>query len=128
MSVAYYERLVQEDLNCGIALTSKRNPGGGTLVATQIGIHTLGIGQAATTATWNPGSVAAGSSTTTTVTVSGATLGDFVLASFSLDLQGLTLAHYVSSSNTVTVVLSNMTASAIDLASGTLKVLVLRSV
>lgn len=127
MSTAYYEKLVQEDLDVGISTATVRNPGGGTLVGTQIGIHSLSVGQLATTATWNPGEVAVGGKVSTTVTVSGAALGDFVLASFSLDLQELTLTASVSATNTVEVVLANNTGSAVDLASGTLKVLVLQS-
>lgn len=74
------------------------------------------------TATYDPPSIAAGSSATTNVGVSGAALGDFVEASFSLDLQGLTLTASVTAANQVTVVLSNNTAGAIDLGSGTLRV------
>jgi hypothetical protein len=69
-----------------------------------------------------------GASTTTTVTVSGAVLGDFVLASFSLSLGGLTMTAYVSATSTVTIVLANLTGAVADLASGTLKVLVLQSI
>ena len=74
--IAYYERLTSEDLECGVSLTTKRNPAGGTLTATQVGIHTLAVGQAATSATWDPASIAAGSYATTTVSVPGATLGE----------------------------------------------------
>lgn len=75
-------------------------------------------------ATWNPPNLASGSSESTTVTVAGASLGQRCTASFSLDLQGLTLSCNVSSANTVTVVLGNLTGGAVDLASGTLKVFV----
>ena len=122
-----YEKIVQEDLNVGVGAVNVTAPGGGTLASTQIGIHSLAVGQVKATATWDPASVAAGSKISTTVTVSGASLGDFVLASFSLDLQELTLTCYVSASNTVEVVLANLTGSAVDLASGTLAVLVLKS-
>lgn len=74
------------------------------------------------TATYDPGSIASAASVTTTVAVSGAALGDFVSASFSLSLQGLTLTAHVSNASTVTVVLFNPTGGAIDLASGTLRV------
>jgi len=127
MSIDYYDRLVQEDVEVGTALTAKRNPAGGTLTATQVGIHTLAVGQAATSATWDPASIAAGSYATTTVSVPGATLGDFALASFSIDISALDLSCYVSAANTVTVVLSNHTAAAVDLNSATLRVLVLKS-
>lgn len=73
-------------------------------------------------ATYNPASVAAGSQTTTTVTVTGAALGNWADASFSLDQGGLAFTAYVSSANTVTVILANNTAGSIDLASGTLRV------
>lgn len=77
--------------------------------------------------TWNPALVAAGAiSATTTVTVAGAALGDFVEPSFSLDLQGLDLRGYVSAANTVTCYLKNDTGAGIDLASGTLTARVLK--
>lgn len=82
-------------------------------------------------ATWDPPSVAAGGSTTTTLTVA-ANLGfGFPLrATFNQTLSGCTLSAYVSanavSSSTVTVVLSNPTAGAVDLASGTLTVTLLQ--
>ena len=75
-----------------------------------------------TTATWDPANLAAGAQTSTTVTLTGAALGDIAAASFSLDLQLMQLTAYVSAANTVTVVLQNGTAGAIDLASGTLRV------
>lgn len=127
MPIAYYELLAQEDLDVGVDTTIKRNPGGGTLAATQVGIHSLAVGQAKATATWNPASVAAGSKVSTTVTVSGAALGDFAIASFSLDIEELTMTANVSAANTVEVVLANLTGAAVDLASGTLSVLVLKS-
>ena len=74
------------------------------------------------TATWDPGSIADGDTATTTISVSGASLGDYTVSSFSLSLSGLNLTSYVSATDTVTVVLSNNTGGAIDLASGTLKV------
>ena len=128
MATAYYEKICQQDIDAGVGTGTKRNPGGGTLTTTQVGVHTFGIGQAATTGTWDPGSVAAGGKVSTTLTVSGAALGDFVLRSFSLDIQELTLTADVSATNTVEVVLANLTGSAVDLASGTLKVLVLQSI
>lgn len=81
----------------------------------------LGVRQRTGTATWDPASVAAGAQVTTTVTVTGAALGDPVAVGFSLDLQGMQLTGYVSATNTVTCVLRNGTAGALDLASGTLR-------
>lgn len=125
--IDYYETLAQEDLDIGTALTTKRNPGGGTLAATQIGIHSFGLGQVATTSAWTPGTVPSGGSVSTTVTVNGAALGDFVLGSFSLSLAGLNISCYVSAANTITAVISNLTGAAVALGAGTLKILVLQS-
>jgi hypothetical protein len=72
--------------------------------------------------TYDPPSLAAGADVTTIVTVSDAALRDFARASFSLDLQGITLTAWVSAADTVSVRFQNGTAGAIDLASGTLRV------
>lgn len=77
------------------------------------------------TATYNPASLADGEGVTTTVTVTGALLGEYVLVSFSLDLQGVTLTAYVSATNTVSVRFQNETGGAVDLASGTLSARIL---
>lgn len=127
MSTAYYERLVAEDIDRGTGLVTKRNPGGGSLVGTQVGLHSFAVGTAQTTATWDPSSIANGGIESTTVTVAGANLGDFAIASFSISLQGMEMTASVSATNTVTVVLSNLTGASIDLASGTLSVLVFKS-
>lgn len=72
-------------------------------------------------ATYDPGNLIDGQGVTTTVTVTGATLGDYAEASFSLDLQGVTLTAWVSAANTVSVRFQNETGGSIDLASGTIK-------
>lgn len=72
-------------------------------------------------ATYNPASLADGAGATTTVTVTGAALGDFAVASFSLDLQGIMVTAYVSAADTVSVRFQNETGGTIDLASGTLR-------
>lgn len=71
-------------------------------------------------AAYNPPNIAASGTTTTTVTVTKAALGQPAWAAFSLDLQGLVLTAYVSAADTVTVVLFNPTALAINLSAGTL--------
>lgn len=126
MATLYFETAKQEDLDVGTDTTTKRAPGGGTIAATQVGIHSLSVGQTGVEATWNPGEVAAGGKVSTTITVPGAALGDFVLRSFSLDVQELSFTADVIAANTVEVVLANLTGSAVDLASGTLRVAVLR--
>lgn len=65
---------------------------------------------------WNPGSIAVGASLTRNTTVTGAALGDLAIVGISLSLAGLTLTAYVSAADTVTTVLSNTTAGAVDLA------------
>lgn len=77
-------------------------------------------------AVYDPGNLVDGAGATTTVTVTGAALGDYVLVSFSLDLQGILLTGYVSSADTVSVRFQNETGGAIDLASGTIKAKVIR--
>jgi len=75
---------------------------------------------------WNPVSIAAGAQTLATTTVLGAELGDFAVASMSIDLLLLQLTAYVSAANVVTVLLANHTAGAIDLGAGTLRVKVIK--
>lgn len=72
--------------------------------------------------TYNPDNLADGAGATTTVSCSGAALGDFAEVSFSNDLQGVVLTAWVSASNTVSVRFQNETGGAVDLASGTLRV------
>ncbi len=75
--------------------------------------------------TYDAPSIAAGASTSTTVTATGAALGDQVTGiSLGVSAGGLVLTGTVSAANTVTVVLQNPTAAAIDLASATLAVTV----
>lgn len=127
MATHYYERLVGEDIDTGTGTVTKRNPGGGSLVGTQVGLHTFAVNGVMSQSTWDPGSVANGGTVTTTVTVTGANLGDFALASFGVSLQGMQLTASVSATNTVQLVLSNLTGASIDLVSSTLSVLVFKS-
>lgn len=127
MSVAYYETLVSEDLNVGTGLATVTHPAGGSLVGTQIGVHTFGLGLAKTPADWSPGTVSQGASTSTTVSVAGASIGDFVLVSISDDTQGCLLTGSVTSSNTVTVLLANLTGASVTFSDVVAYVLVLKS-
>lgn len=63
---------------------------------------------------------------TTTVTVTGAAVGDFALASLSTGTGGLTVTAYVSAANTVTVILFNGSGADVNLASATLRVKVFK--
>lgn len=78
-------------------------------------------------ATYDPPSLADGAGASTTVTVTGAILGDFAMASFSLSTQGILVTANVTAANTVTVRFQNETAGVIDLLSGTLRACVVRS-
>ena len=70
--------------------------------------------------TYDPPSIAAGASASTTVTVTGALLGQQAAAAFSISLGGLYLSASVTAADTVTVTFVNPTARPVDLASGTL--------
>ncbi len=121
------ETLMAEDLELGVGDTFKTHASGGTLSGHQISLSTLsraGAAGEAVTATWDPSDIANGSSVSTTVTVQGAAMNDFVQWSFSLDLQGLTPFAYVSAANTVTIGLANLSGAPVNLSSGTVKVLV----
>lgn len=74
--------------------------------------------------TWDPPNVSINNQQSTTVTVTGAAVGDPVALGFSQDLQGMLLTGYVSAADTVTVILRNGTGGGIDLASGTLRAVV----
>jgi hypothetical protein len=93
----------------------------GTSTVTYSGFYLSG------STTWNPGSLADGAGESTTVTVTGAVLGDFAIASFSNDVQNITLSAYVSSDNTVAVRLQNESGGTLDLASGTVRARVFRA-
>jgi len=78
------------------------------------------------TETIDPESIGANGTATTTVTITGAAMGDIVIVAPGVDLQGMVHSAYVSDADTVTIVLFNPTAGAIDLASSEWKVKVLR--
>lgn len=76
-------------------------------------------------ATYDAASLADGAGATTTVTVTGAALGDFVVGvSHGVDLAGITVTAYVSAANTVSVRFQNESGGAVDLASATLRAVV----
>lgn len=76
-------------------------------------------------ATWDAGSIANGAMEAKEVTVTGAVLGDFAIASLSIDVADLILDAQVTASDTVTCVLANNTGGAVDLASATVYVRVI---
>jgi hypothetical protein len=72
-------------------------------------------------ATFDPANLVDGAGETTTVTVTGAALGDFAEASFSNNLNGISLTAWVSAADTVSVRFQNESGGTLDLASGTLR-------
>lgn len=80
------------------------------------------------TATLNADSLVDGAGDTDTVTVPGVALGDMVLsASLAVDVAGLIVTAYVSAANTVSIRFQNETGGTVDLASATLRMVVVRS-
>lgn len=77
--------------------------------------------------TYDPASTTNGSTWTTTVTVTGAAVGDVVVgvAHSSIIVATWRLDAVVSATNTVTVLATNNTGGTVDLASGTLRAVVL---
>jgi len=73
------------------------------------------------------GSIDDGNEATEDLTVTGAALGDYAVATMSIDVTDLTITASVTASNEATVVLGNFTGGAIDLGSGTLTVKVFKA-
>lgn len=82
------------------------------------------------TKVWNPGNVAFGDSTSTTVNVPGARMGDPVSVGFTDQEPGVLFTGQVSADGVVTCVLSNMAVAggAFNMNEGTLTVIVWRVV
>lgn len=80
--------------------------------------------------TWDPGSLAVGAgSISTGTTITGAALGDTVVASWPSNLQGFTLNGYVSAANTVRAVLFNAAAGGpIDFGSSVIQYRVIKQI
>lgn len=121
-----YQRIVQEDLNVGTGEVWLKAPGGGEILSTQMGLHSVARGQKAYESTWAPGTITTGSKASTTVTVPDAEKGDFVLVSHDKVLtSALRMTGHINAADTVRVVIQNPTSASVTVASGTLSVLVL---
>lgn len=116
-----YEKVVAEDLNTGTGTVSVTMPNGGSDTGNKINLATFAL---TGSASWTPGSIAHDTQVTTTVTVTGAVVGDLALARFSLVLSGLLIHAWVSAADTVTVAITNNTGSTVGLAAGTVRALV----
>lgn len=77
-------------------------------------------------ATYDAASLVDGAGATSTITVTGAALGDLVVVSAGVDLQGITLTAYVSAADTVSFRLQNESGGTLDLASTTFRALVFK--
>jgi len=84
-------------------------------------------GALAASATYDPVNIADGAVTSTTITVPGAVIGDPVIASQDqFASNDVLVSAHVASADTVRVVLMNKTGAPLDLASGTLRVVVFK--
>lgn len=81
-----------------------------------------GVIQISASATYDPPSLAAGATQSTTVTLTGATVGKPVACSFSVALGGTRMWAEVTFANTVTVYHRNDTGATVAVGSGTLTV------
>lgn len=120
-----FERVVTEDLGVGTGTLWLKAPGGGEILSTQVGLHSVARGQKVYTATWAPGAIAAGGKVSTTVTVPDAEIGDFVMVSHDQILTNpLVLSGHINAAGVVRVMIYNPTSSAVTVASGTVAVIV----
>lgn len=77
--------------------------------------------------TLDAGSLVDGAGENDTVTVPGVALGDIVLGiSFGVDMVGVMVHGYVSAANTVILRLQNESGGTVDLASNTVRLVVVR--
>lgn len=123
MRIEPEKRLIKHDKNPDVLKISKG-------VTIESGGLTLGTSGSAVTATYlgsetkDFGSLADAAEVSEDVTVTGAALGDFAIASMGVDIVDLNVTAAVTAANTATVRLENQTGGAVDLASTTLRVLV----
>lgn len=82
----------------------------------------MALAPSVTTVPYNPPSLTNGTQQATTVTLTGAKLGDTINVSFDKPLSGTRMWGEVTSIDTVTVYHRNDTGAAVDIVSGTLKV------
>lgn len=75
--------------------------------------------------TWDIADLAESAEESTTITVTGAALGDFVIVSLDIDVEQGSLTAQVLSANTVECTYINDSVNPSDLASATLRVLVI---
>jgi hypothetical protein len=118
---------VQKPLVINDTLTVASNGDVSTAGKMSHGDLTIGSGTAikkhlSATLGWTPGTVNTGSIRSVTVTVTGAVVGDTVAVGFSQTIGTCQITGAVTSANTVTVVISNLTGSNFTPSSGTVRV------
>lgn len=80
------------------------------------------------TVTWNPGTIANASGvTSSSLTVTGAVLGDLAMVAAPYDLQGVQATAYVNAANSAAIRLNNLTGSSVTLGSGIWRVRVVKA-
>ena len=80
-------------------------------------------------ATLNASSLADGAGETNTITVQGVKLGDIVMnISMGVDVSGISITPYVSAADTVSIRFQNESTGTLDLASTTIRCVVVRLV
>lgn len=97
------------------------------ITATALELSDVCAGVLSGSAVWNPGSLIDGAQESKDFTVTGAALGDFVIAGAGVDVVDILVSAVVTATNTVTVTLANETGGTVDLASSTWKVRVFKS-
>jgi len=108
------------------ATTGEINTACDGITATAAEINTVCDGVLTGSVVWDISSTAGHGLATTTLTVTGAAVGDFVIFSYGVDLLGMIPSARVSSTNTVTLTAHNPTGGALNPASTTWKVKVLK--
>lgn len=109
--------------SCSVdALIKSKSSGGIGIPKEQQGIVVVPWLLRNASTTYNPSSIPAGLSITTTITLTGVVVGDFVQASFTQYNAYVEISAVVSAPNTVTVRFKNTSAAAVDLTGGTLSV------
>ncbi|HLP40978.1 MAG TPA: hypothetical protein VK465_05685 [Fibrobacteria bacterium] len=103
--------------------TANANNSGVTVTTTDPVFLTL-PGMLSASTTWDPGNMAAdGNVVSTTITVTGAAVGDQASASLTtIGANDVLISAHVQAADTVRVILMNKTGGALDIASGTLAV------
>jgi hypothetical protein len=102
------------------------------LFAVAVGFQVINVAEAAEaratfgseTKDW--GSLVDGAGASEDVSVEGAALGDFCIASMSVDVVDIVVTCNVTAAGVATVRLQNETTGTVDLASGTLRVIVFK--